>query len=389
MTTNLTTDDAPYVPRQYVSLPVSHGHRLAWLDQNNKITAELFAIESDDPTVFPAIITPAGSPAYGDVIGLRLHFNGTDYDFTHTAVNGDTVASVANALVTMIKSNSAVIAANINISYEQGKIFCNAPWDKMPVISSLVTSSAFRFAIAQSNGLIDLGPVIQMARTSSNGRVPRAGDIIGTQIVIGDMDNNGVQQALSAQYLVCSTKILDPSSASPKAQHRIETAGGGTFQLSKEGAHFTGENMSLNGVSLIPASGIWHPQFFTNNLDGTINLDAQDGYYVAQRISPTVTKIDLHGFLRISSISGSPTGYAVIGGLPFPIRHIVPAGSVADINNIGLPNGYTFMGIGGSGMNQSYLNITASGNGLQAQVVPISGFKPGSSIRFYISYLTD
>lgn len=378
---NLTDADAPYTPPTYVNFAVREGHYLPWLDAVNNWNAPAQFFTSNDPTVMPARIDTTGSITVGQTVGLRLYFNSTNHNYTYTIQSGDTPASINEDLIALIMGDSAVTAANIICGFQtatpSATIFCNAPYDKMPVISSIGNSTTITLTIAQSNGKVDLGPTIGFQRAIP-GRLPLAGDVGPTLTFQMGTNDSGTPVLIGAEYAQIVSGIIDPTHGAPKGYLRMLTQGS-YLEVNPDDLvyHKNGVSQKLGkqyGTCTIGIRG--------SATAGTPNYAARNCYY-----SVDGDDVQLHAFIALGSpaFTSAPSGYAMITGLPCSATY-VPSANIGFLSNLTLSSGYTVTSIAGTNVNQSTLDLTETGSGKSVNAVPVGGVGNNFATRFSINY---
>jgi hypothetical protein len=383
---------APFAPNTYVTFTVQSGHKQAWLNQVQEFNSPVQYWTSNDPTVLPATLVTAGAVSPGDILGVKLEWGvftgGAAKDFEYTVIGGDTATTCTTALIALINADADFIASDLTCGTQDGSpgltFYINGPWDEMPTLTDLTVSGTMTLTISASALTLDLGPQHILTRAVA-GRLPLAGDILATWIAQGSTDNAGTPVLVGAEYVNINVGILDPDAADPLGYYRITTQSGYT-QFSEAGINVVltggGADIKVDGVSTLPTYGNWTPVIRGDGTAGTPVYALQSGRY--DKHGRTV---HIWGKITLSSFGGSPTGDAIITGLPFPAADI---DAVASIDVYG---GITFSG----GADQpgmyvapgtSTLILTQSGDGVGLAVLPVSALAGTAVIWFSIFYRT-
>lgn len=321
------------VPRIYPYGPGASGHNLAFLDQNWDASWDRLSSTSNNPTTFPAFIALGGTATNGNIVKLRLNYDSTNHDYSYTVQSGDDLTDVANAIISAINNDSVAAAAGMKAELQyftaNPTILVTPSSLHMPTASNASSGGVTTtMTIAQSNGLLEGNPNIQLTRLVP-GRTPLQGDMLGNLIFIGQ---DSTSLLATIQYGLIKASIVNPTPGSHQGILSFETPIG-TMNLSR-GLYLADQR---NGVA--PSGGDMGP--------GTINVGG--GYYVNGvpvsgasgtngTCTPTISTsggsftptyaiqacrwvkvgklVYLHFEISVSSVSGSPTGNVIFNGLP-------------------------------------------------------------------------
>lgn len=253
----------PYVPVRWPqgTYDPKKGHVLPFLDENVEWTSDRFIICSNDPTAGAGDVALSGTPTVGDVIGIRINFNGTHVDINYQIQSGNTLIDAAQAIYGAIMANSALQAVGIGAQYPshygQASVGITHPWTQPFTITGQSTTTA-TVTIHQSSAGLDAAPVFVLGRFVPE-RAPQVGDNIGHTFGAGPTIE--APGKLARAYTGEQFTILDPRDAHATGQRDVFVVVDG----------FWAPVLSYgNGVILWDAAG--HPPAGGMCGKGTINL---------------------------------------------------------------------------------------------------------------------
>lgn len=246
------------------------GHQLLWSDMNMCLTTDVMIFQSNDPSaLFVAPVT--GSVTTSEVDSITFTFGAgscaSGCTVSYTAVIGDTLASVSNALDAAIKANvNLYLSPNGGVG---GQVLGVSPagaeialdFDSRTAMA-VTTASSGTVVITPPAGcnvrcpyFLDNNPVLEFARKA--GIAPQS----GSQIFALDMEssNSAAPATVNTIYAQIIGRVIDSVAGSLVGQIEFATTtptGGAQLPMQLEDGIFT-QDTSDKGLDTINTEGYW------------------------------------------------------------------------------------------------------------------------------------
>ncbi|MBF0563122.1 MAG: hypothetical protein HQL37_14160, partial [Alphaproteobacteria bacterium] len=302
------------------------------------VLADSQAVVSDYPYLVPTAFTLGGSATVGQTIGVRCTFStGPTYDYTHVVQSGDTVASISYAIYTAIDQDIRVAAQSAWIVGEYGttRLLFVARHDNYVTVTNISSSGATTSVVISNSNQLEVGPMITLARVLPD-RVWRSGDLQGCLYFVG---NDSAGNEFGAGYLTAMLSDVTPgagkgslhlgsSDTEVRLDNGAQIAGLGFDPVggSKGVGTLNCGALYQNGVAVAGTErGTFVPQVAATAGAPTYSYSVQSGIW-----RRTGDIVYVKGQVRVSSVTGTPSGYLLLTGLPF-----VCAGGILQVTETG------------------------------------------------------